>query len=160
VDDPLLVRIHEHVQDLVQIVAELRHRQLAYAAHTGAQRLAFEQLHHEEGRAGLVGAVLQHLHRAGVRDAVRDVRFAQEALAHVVTQAHLRMEDLDGRDVAGAVVRCIHGGHASGAEQTLELPASADRLSDEACRQCFVRIHSRLSSPQCARAERRAERPE
>ena len=73
-NDALLVRRREHVEHLVGDEQDLLDDQRArFALEAVRERLAVEQLHHQEHRAVFGGVVVAHLDRAGVLDLVGEL---------------------------------------------------------------------------------------
>ncbi len=131
VDDARRVRGAEPVEEL----AEEPHRALGgeppLSREPLAERLALEQLHHDEGAAVAVLAEVEDLDDVRRPEPHRDAGLAPEPLALGGAPPHLRVEQLHRRrpadlDVLGAVDRP----HAPGAEQRDEPPAPVEHAAD------------------------------
>ncbi len=78
--DALGVRCREHIEQVRQQANDLARAQATAAAPpAGLERLAFEELHHDEDGPIVGRVVVQDADRPRVSDAVRRVTFAQEA---------------------------------------------------------------------------------
>ena len=130
VDDPLLVRRGEAVRDLQRVVDRLSRRQLP-ARERRAQRLAFEQLLNDVGRA-LVRADVVDGRDVGVVQDSRGPRLLLEAAQAVGVRGERRRQDLD-RHVAAQprILRPVDLSHPARAERREDLvgaqPCSADQ---------------------------------
>jgi len=116
VDDADRVTGSQTVEDRVGDLEHLGDGHHAPGALPGlAHRLAFQQIHDEEGLFLLRHVVVEHAHACDVADLVGDVRLAQEAIAHHAVAREVRMEDLEGGPLAVAMRRRIHRGHPADA---------------------------------------------
>ena len=95
-----------------------------------ADGLPLEELHHEERLPLLGDVVVQHAHAGRVADLVRDVRFAEEAVAHDAVARELRVEDLERRPLPVPVRRRVHRGHPADAEKRVQVPLAPDGRPD------------------------------
>jgi hypothetical protein len=149
-DDRVLVRGLQHRQRLVDDVERHVDRQpSAVLLGVALDRLALQQLHDEKGRALLVDVVVLDLDRAGVADLVRDVRFAQEAFAHLFVEGDFVVENFHRADRAVAVRGHVHGSHAAYADERIEPPLATNELADSRSALCDQRIvfHKRSRFP-------------
>ena len=117
------------------------------AARARVGRLAFEELHHEEGRAVLGLVVVEDAHDARMVHRVRDVPLAREARADVGEHRQLRVEDLERDAASVAVGRRVDGAHPADAEQLVDAPLALD-----------PRPHARLGHIADARVDLRHRR--
>ncbi len=121
------------------------------AARSRGERVALEQLHHEEGRPVLGHVDVPHLDRAGVLEAVDRVRLLLEPGAEMRVARHAGVEDFDGLLPADLVGRDVHRRHAAGAEEAIQRPLVAQRRPDASG--CFLllglhpRLYTRVSGP-------------
>ena len=161
VDDPLGVGRREHVAELVRERQDLAWREVAGRA-LGAhvERLALEQLHHQEGGAVVGHVVVDDAHRAGVPDGVGDVALAEEARAGVGVGGRLRVQHLHRDPVAVAVHAEVHRAHPPRAEHALERVLAAEHGADPALRALLEggEGHSTRRLPERARRRLRRER--
>jgi len=91
---------------------------------------ALEQVHDEERLAVVADVVVGDGHACWVVDGVRDLAFAEEALADLRLPGKLGVQDLDGRARPVAMLRGEHGAHAPDAKQPLELPLRVQRAAN------------------------------
>ena len=131
VDDPLGVRGHEHIEELV---GDREHFVLAESASVTLaaifERFAVEEFHDEERRPILGDIVVRDANDPVVTDGVRRVALAHEARAHIGADAQLRVKDLDRHATAVAMRGCIDGRHATDAEQHVEAPLLFEHAAD------------------------------
>jgi len=121
VDGPARVRRGHHVEQLPGDRHRLARRERAPRAGQAAlQRLALEQLHHQERRAILGLVVVDDAHDTRVLDRVGRVALAHEARADVLVGPQLGAQHLEGDAVPVAVHGEVHGGHPAGAEHPLD----------------------------------------
>jgi hypothetical protein len=143
VNDAFGVSDDEHVEDLIGEVEHLADGELAVTLDTSAKRLASEELHRQKDfLSGL--SVLEGLHDAGVPDAIGHVPLAQKPLAHLAPDAHLGMQDLDGRDGTRLIAARVHRSHAPDAEHALEQPFPSDRSTQPLGRDLLFRVSHHL----------------
>ena len=124
VHDVLRVRRRQHVEQLLGDGAAPRAAASALPAALPArlERLALEQLHHDERRPVGRDVVVEHAHRAVVLDGVGRVALLQEAPLHLLVVAQLRVQHLHRDALAVAVRRRVDRRHPADAEQRVELP--------------------------------------
>ena len=93
----------------------------------------------------VVDAVVDGGHRTGVPDLVRDVPLAEKARAHGLVALKLGVKDLhrDGLQVV-LVGRRVDRRHAADAEQLVEPPLAAERLTDAPLGRLDVVVRRRL----------------
>ena len=127
VDDALLVGGGEDVERLLGVAQHLADGELADALGAVAERLADEQLHHQEGRAVLGHVDVADLHGARVTEAVDRLRLALEAQADLLRLGRLAVEDLERVPPPDAVDADVHGRHAADAEEAHQRPLVADQ---------------------------------
>ena len=121
-DDVLLVRELEDLEETVHVAEHLVDDETTAEAHAPLfEGLAFEQLEDEERDAVLIDVVVEHAHRAGVLEEVREIGLAHEATRDVARLAEVIVEELDGDAVAVAMRRSEHH----------RRPAYAQHLFDE-----------------------------
>src|SRR5262249_637275 len=95
-NDPLRVRCGEHIEQAVRHRPGLlggKHAALALATHL--ERLADEQIHHEEDCTILADVVVQNTHGANVAYAVGDVALAEEPLADLLVHRQRGIQHFD-----------------------------------------------------------------
>jgi hypothetical protein len=100
----------------------------AVAPQDGLERLAFEVLHHQEGRAVVEGALVDNLHHVAVREASGAAGLAAKSLAELGVARELLAEELDGhRALVQRRKGAVHRGHAPRADHPLDaVPARDD----------------------------------
>ena len=122
-NDPGRMRRRQHVQQDVRELQDVRDREPPpEALGPSVGGLALEQLHHEERRAVVRLAVVQHPYDARMIHRIRDVPFAGEAPPDLGICRELRVEDLQRDAVAVAMRRRIHGPHPAHAQQRVHTP--------------------------------------
>jgi hypothetical protein len=136
VHDALDVDRGERAGELQGDLERLRVRQ-ADALAAGAQRLAFEELHRDVGRAAGQLADVEDLHDAGVIDDADGARLVEEAPRHLAIRDVLGAQHLDGDapdlDAArGHLVGRVDMAHPAFAEEADDL-IGADPLSEHPC---------------------------
>jgi hypothetical protein len=113
-DDPLRMGGDEHVE---QLIRDGEHVVLAEPpAEADAplfERLSVEELHEQKRGAIIVGVVVGDFDGSFVPDAVCDVRFAQEPLAHERVGRQLVVQDLNGDAAAVAMRRGVDCRHSA-----------------------------------------------
>jgi len=114
-DDPLFVRSFERFRDLLRDRKCLVQRNRP-ARDAIRERLAFDELHHERGRAT---AVFNVIDGGDVRviERGKHLRFAREPRKAIRIAGQRRRQNLDG-DIAAKfrITRAIHLSHPAGAE--------------------------------------------
>ena len=129
VDDAGAMRGGERVGDLHRVGQRLAERQLA-APQPRRQRLAVEELHHQEVDAVLVADIEQRAD-VGMRQGRHGARLAIEALARRRVRDQIVRQDFD-RDspIETRVARLVDFAHAAGAERGDDLvgPEARARL--------------------------------
>ena len=144
-NDALLVRGGEHVEQLLADLEHVRERKpsaLAYAPRL--EELSLEQLHHEVGVAVLGRVVVEDAHDTGVVDLVRGVTLLEKTAARVGVARELGMEHLDGGAAPVVHVRGgVNGPDAAARDARVDTPAVAQDATDPAS--AFERLtsHSR-----------------
>ncbi len=122
-DDALVVRGLQHREHAVRDREGLGHFELAaLLARVLVERLAVEQLHHEEHEAVAGAIVVEHLHDTGVPHRVGRVPFSQETGDEIGVRREVRVEHLDGRPASIAVGHRVHGAHSADAEERVDVP--------------------------------------
>ena len=114
VDDALAVRRSERGRHLVADGDGPQQLEAPIAREHRVQRLAHQQLHHEEDRPVLGLAEVGHLDDVGVVDQAGRARLAQEALDGLLAAAEALVQDLHGDLAADVhVLAAIHDPHAA-----------------------------------------------
>ena len=168
-DDALRVRGRQALRDLAGQVGRLAHRQRALARRAARQRLAFEQLRHDVGDAG-VDAHVEHRHDVRVIEGGRGPRFLLEALhARSALSANAAGSTFIGDAALQAgVVREIDLAHATGAEGLTDFVRTeppAGRKSQRAiiasssCRSARLASRHRIAFARRQLAEQRGQPP-
>ena len=94
------------------------------AAHEGGERVALDELHHEEGAARRVDVDVVDGHDVRVVEAAGDVRFGDEERDLVDARRQRRVQHLDGDAASHRVVEHVeHGAHAAGGDLASHLEA-------------------------------------
>ena len=105
-NDPLVVRGREHVEELLTDLEHVGQRKRAALPDAPRlEELALEQLHHEIGVALVRRVVVEDADDTRMIDLVRRVAFLQEATARVGVARELRVEDLDRGAASVVLVR-------------------------------------------------------
>ena len=126
-DDSLGVRCVENVEELGHERHDLANAQLAIAAlPASVERLAVEQIHHDEDPSVFGRVVVEHADGSRMPDGVRGVAFANETGALACVDRQFAVEDLH-RDAVrvSEVRRGVDGGHAADAENGIEAVLAA-----------------------------------
>jgi hypothetical protein len=130
----------ERGRDLARDAQRVDRGQPAHALQTLVERLALEQLHHDERRAVGVVAEVVDLHDAGVGDRGGGARFIEEARDHLGILRERREENLHRRAateqrVLGEVDRA-HAALPEGADDAVatdDVPQHVPRKATEGC---------------------------
>jgi hypothetical protein len=121
----------QHVEHLVGDLQHRRHVEgTAGAARQRRERLALQQLHHDERRAVLGGVDVPHLDRPAVPEAIDDARLLFETCAQLGRTRQGRVQDFDRIEAADLVARHVDARHAALAEQLLERPLATQGGAD------------------------------
>ena len=113
VDDALAVRGREGARDGQERLHGDGRGEALLAAEDGAERLAVEQLHDDEGVALIGLAEVEDAHDRGVHQAGGGARLGEQAVAGAGGRA-IAADELDGDvDVERDVVRLPDGAHAA-----------------------------------------------
>jgi hypothetical protein len=129
-DDPLVMGSGEALRDLPGEIEGLAYRQ-GSRAEPRPQRLAFQQLGNDVGRAALAADVVDG-RDAGVVQQPRRARFLLEAPEALGVADDVRGKDLD-RDLASepGVARAVHLAHAARSEQAQDFVGAQARPGGE-----------------------------
>jgi hypothetical protein len=131
--DPGGVRVGEPARDLGRDVERLGQRDRP-ASQPRAERLAAEQLHHQEAPAAVLPRV-EHLHHVLALDGARGPRLAREPPGHGAVLGQLVVEHLHGDAPPDAdVLGLVHGPHSAAADATNERVLAGERRPDELLR--------------------------
>ncbi len=130
VDDLEVVRAGEGARHLDADGERARDGQRPVGDDVG-QAAPFEELHHQERRAVLGLALVEDLDHVGVRQALRVLGLADEALAQDRVLGEALVEDLDGAGPLHQLVLClVDGRHPAHAQLPLDQVAPRQRGSD------------------------------
>ena len=153
VNDPFGVCGGEDVEELIGDGEDRpRVKPLTAALHEGLQPGPVQQLHDKERRPILSDVVVHDEHRPRVLDRVGRVPLAQEASAHVLAHAQLRVEHLDRELGLVAVRRLEDDGHAADAQDAVEAVLAAQDGAEPSLSTGNLAGRHRLDDP-CGRRE-------
>jgi hypothetical protein len=149
-NDALRVGLLERVADLTEDLGDVAERQGPDALQAVGQLLALQQLHHQEGRAGLfVDAGGHHLDHVIAVDLRRGLRLEHEALTRRWIGRELRSHDLERALLARAeLIDDVDGAHAPGAQGLHDAEIAAEdriRLKHAHCLRPSVPAHASTS---------------
>jgi hypothetical protein len=130
VDDGLVVRGGEHVEQRFHHLRRLHQLERPLLGDAFLERLAVEPLDHEERSARVGDPVLQRVDHPGVAHQVGDAPVAEEALDHHRVVHHLLAQDLHRRAPPVGMGGGVHVGRAAAAEDRLEPPRPAEKVAD------------------------------
>ncbi len=126
------VRCGQNVEHAVGDAKHLGRREAAAGGRTpGAQRLAFEQVHHEEGAPVGHLVVVEHPHDARVVHRVREASLAEKAPPCAFATRQSDAQNLDGDASPAAMVGLVDRRHAPSPEEPNDSPLLAEHLFDE-----------------------------
>ena len=135
------------LEDVEHGARKLHHRPLAdrrTVQHAVLERLTFEELHHEVGGAFLRTArhdfVVEDLRYTRVLHLVGRVAFTEKSFAQILVPRDMRVQHLDRRAGAVAVLAGVHRGHGPHANQRFEGPLIAQQSAQSraGCRFAIV----------------------